>query len=109
MAAGLSALELLSGWSRAALVIGAVVVAWCGFTHRCRTRLVDRKAFRRGVLAETAGIAVVVPTCGVLGRPDLIMPLVGTVVGLHFLPLARAFGDLTANGRYHPRLLYGGE
>ena len=93
MASGLSALRLLSAWSGAALVLGAVVVAWCGFTRHRRTRIIDRKMFRLSVLAESAGIAVVVPACSLSGRSDLIMPLVGAVVGLHFLPLARAFGD----------------
>ena len=81
LASGLSAVGLLSAWSGAAVVAGAVFVAWCGFTRRQRARLVDRKTFRRGVLAESAGIAVVVPACSLSGRPDLIMPLVGAVVG----------------------------
>ena len=49
--------------------------------------------FRLGVLAEGVGIAAVLVGCGASRRPDLIMPMVGVVVGLHFLPLARAFGD----------------
>ena len=93
LASGLSALGLLTAWSGAAVLLGAIFVAWSGFTRRRHTRLVDRKTFRLGVLAETAAIAVVVPACILTRRPDLMMPLVGAVVGLHFLPLARAFGD----------------
>lgn len=93
LASGLSAVGLLSAWSDIALIAVASVVAACGFVRRGSTRLVDRRMFRLGVLAEGAGIAVVVPACAVSSRPDLIMPLVGAVVGLHFLPLGKAFGD----------------
>ena len=93
LASGLSALGLLTAWSGAALLLGAIFVAWSGFTRGRRVRVVDVKTFRLGVLAETAAIAVVVPACILSHRADLIMPLVGAVVGLHFLPLARAFGD----------------
>jgi hypothetical protein len=39
-------------------------------------------------------IAAIATGCGAGGVPELIMPLVAVVVGLHFLPLAHAFSDL---------------
>ena len=93
IASGLSALGFLSGWSWSLLVTAAAVVAACGFVRRRRTRIIDRRTFRFSVLAESGGITIVVLGCGFSQRPDLIMPLVGTVVGLHLLPLARAFDD----------------
>ena len=92
LASGLAALQLLSVWSWIGLVTGAVVVAASGL-GRQSLQMVDRRTFRFSVLAEGAGIAVILLACDVSRRPDLIMPLVGTVVGLHFLPLASAFGN----------------
>ncbi len=93
LASGLSALGPLSGWSWSLLITGAAVVAACGFASRRRAKIVDRKTLRFSVLAESGGIAIVLLGCGLSQRPDIIMPLVGTVVGLHFLPLAKAFND----------------
>jgi hypothetical protein len=41
--------------------------------------------------AQTAGIVLVSIACWVLHRPDLLWPLIGLVVSLHFLPLGRLF------------------
>ena len=93
LASGLGALRPLSGMSWSLLVTGAVLVAACGFACRRRARIMDRRMFRISVLAESGGIGIVVLGCILLQRPDLIMPLIGIVVGLHLLPLARAFED----------------
>jgi hypothetical protein len=93
LASGLSALGLLSASSGVALVFGAAAVAACGFAQRGRNGIINRRAFRFSVLAESVGIALVLLTCSSIRRPDLIMPLVGAVVGLHFVPLAGAFND----------------
>ena len=52
--------------------------------------------------AEGVGILVAVNVVANLGRPDLVMPAVAIVVGLHFLPLARW---LPAPGYYLTGLL----
>ena len=93
LAAGLSALEPLSGRMWAALVAGAAVVAASGLIRRRRARIIDRRTFRLGILAESVGLAAVLLGCGLARRPELIMPMIGAVVGLHFLPLAKAFDD----------------
>ena len=93
LASGLCALRPLSGISWLLLVTAAFLVAACGFARCRRTRIKDGRTFRISVLAESGGIGIVVLGCSFLQRPDLIMPLVGTVVGLHMLPLARAFDD----------------
>ncbi len=41
--------------------------------------------------AQTAGIVLVGIACWVLHRSDLLWPLIGLVVSLHFLPLGRLF------------------
>lgn len=41
--------------------------------------------------AQTLGIALVGLICWILHRTDLIWPLIGLVVSLHFLPLGRLF------------------
>lgn len=93
LASGLAALGPVSGLSWAALIAVAAVVAACGLVRRGQTGLIDRRMFRSCLLMESAGIVIVLVGCGVARRPDLIMPMIGTVVGLHFLPLSRAFGD----------------
>jgi hypothetical protein len=93
LVSGLSALGPLSRWSWSLLVIAVVLVAACGFTRRGATGIVDRRAFRISVLAEIVGIGIVVLGCSLSQRPDLIMPLIGTVVGFHLLHLTKAFND----------------
>jgi hypothetical protein len=93
LVSGISALRPLSGWLWALLVTAAVLVAACGLRRRQGMRIIDRRAFRIGVLAESGGIGIVVLSSTLSHRPDLIMPLVGAVVGLHLLPVARAFAD----------------
>jgi hypothetical protein len=43
------------------------------------------------VALEGIAIFVLVNLATNLGRPDLVMPAIGLVVGLHFLPLAKIF------------------
>jgi hypothetical protein len=93
---GLSSLSWLSSGVWVALFIGALVVAGIGIILGQQSpRLFDRKAFRKALIAEGIGIVVVLLTCNLLQQPSIILPLIGAVVGLHFLPLAKAFGDRT--------------
>ena len=76
------------------LIAGALLVAASGFLFRRDVAgPFDRTRFRYSVMAEGAGIAIVLLVCIPLQRSDLIMPLIGMVVGLHFVPLAKVFGD----------------
>lgn len=52
-----------------------------------------RRRFRQVNAVQWVLVAVVATGCGAGGVPELIMPLVAVVVGLHFLPLAGVFGD----------------
>lgn len=54
-------------------------------------RPVDRALLRWSVGGELAGIAAALAYGAATGRGDLVLPLVGVAVGLHFLPLAAAF------------------
>jgi hypothetical protein len=42
--------------------------------------------------AQWISIVLVGGICSALHRPDLIWPLVGMIISLHFLPLGRLFG-----------------
>ena len=92
-AAGLSAVMPLSGGIWALLITAASAIAACGLRRHGTTGRFDRRIFRYSVLGEIVGISVVLLACLLLARPDMIMPMIGAVVGLHFLPLAKAFGD----------------
>lgn len=51
---------------------------------------VDRKLMALSIAGEVVAILIGVNLVANLGRPDLILSVVGLVVGLHFLPLAKA-------------------
>lgn len=53
-----------------------------------------RRQFGQVNAAQWFLIAAIATGCVAGGARGLIMPLVAVVVGLHFLPLARVFGDL---------------
>lgn len=52
--------------------------------------LVDRRLMAVSIALEVPAIVVGTNLVTSLGRPDLALPVVGLVVGLHFLPMARA-------------------
>jgi uncharacterized membrane protein len=47
--------------------------------------------FQAVTATQTLGIVLVGVICSTIHRPDLIWPLIGLVVSLHFLPLGRLF------------------
>jgi hypothetical protein len=53
-------------------------------------RAIFRRFLRVGI-AEFLAFMVLNPVCVILHRPELIVPLDVTIVGVHFLPLARIF------------------
>ncbi|MBO2463582.1 hypothetical protein [Actinomadura violacea] len=53
----------------------------------------QRRRFGQVNVVQWLLIAAIATGCGTGGVPELIMPLVAVVVGLHFLPLARVFAD----------------
>ncbi|MGW5129082.1 hypothetical protein ACWEQ7_34610 [Streptomyces sp. NPDC004069] len=53
----------------------------------------QRRRFGQVNAVQWLLIAAIAAGCGAGGIPELIMPLVAIVVGLHFLPLARVFAD----------------
>ncbi|MFG2266475.1 hypothetical protein [Streptomyces sp. NPDC048720] len=54
----------------------------------------QRRRFARVNAVQWLLVAAVAAGCGAGGLPELIMPLVAVVVGLHFLPLARVFAEV---------------
>ena len=50
----------------------------------------DRRLMLMSIAVEMPAIVIGTNLVENLGRPDLAMPVVGLVVGLHFLPMARA-------------------
>ncbi|MFJ3714262.1 hypothetical protein [Streptomyces sp. NPDC090057] len=54
----------------------------------------QRRRFAQVNAVQWLLIAAVVASCGAGGVPELIMPLVAVVVGVHFLPLARVFAEI---------------
>lgn len=81
------------------LAVGLVVGA--GLVVLARTRLgaegegelfhASRRLYSLVNLAQVVGILAVLVGCGRAGRPELIPAGIALVVGLHFLPFARAF------------------
>ena len=80
----------------AALAIGPVLAQ-----HRRPVdegRLVHRRWLAGRIGGEVAGIAASLLLGAVTGRGDLVLPLIGTAVGLHLLPMARGSQAPTACG-----------
>lgn len=89
------------------IVVAAGLLIWRGIRLRRQAPAFSRASLRRpekgsatsriniGFQAVTAtqtlGIIVVGAVCSILHRLDLIWPLIGLVVSLHFLPLGRLF------------------
>jgi hypothetical protein len=51
---------------------------------------VDRRLMMISMIAEVLAILIGTNLVASLGRSDLVLPVVGLVVGLHFLPMAQA-------------------
>ena len=98
------------GWLRAAFLIAGVSIAvWIAVTGiRARSiarsaaapsrkeEMRDREIGRRFELITGAeGLAILVAVVGlnVAHRPNLILPVIAAIVGLHFFPLAALFGS----------------
>jgi hypothetical protein len=90
--AGVSALSQLTIVKLIALMAGALLVAAVGvFRGRRTARAFDKKRYLYALAGEAAGIVFVLLFCAIAEQPSLILPLIGAVVGLHFLPLAKVF------------------
>lgn len=60
----------------------------------------SRRVFRNANIAQYSAIALVIVVANIIHRPQIILPSVMVIVGLHFLPFAIAF-------RYFPHFVTG--
>jgi hypothetical protein len=94
----LMALVGRTGWESPALIVPVVVfglVAWrAGVLMRAGASPAASERAGRVIMwssiAEGVGIFLVANVLVNLGRPDLVLPGIAVIVGLHFLPMARA-------------------
>lgn len=95
LSAGLSAIDQLSERTMIALCLAAIIVAAIGLTNRqsADERSFDNRPFKYALIGEAIGIGLVMTFCILSRLPSLIIPLIGIVVGLHFIPLSKAFDD----------------
>lgn len=90
---GLAALSALNKTSSGILIGVALLVVLVGLRSKSAKHSFDRRTFLLASIGEGIGIASVLVISAVSHKPSLIMPLIGAVVGLHFIPLAKAFAD----------------
>lgn len=95
LSAGLSAIHQLSERTMIALCLGAMIVAAIGLAkgRNVDGRSFDHRPFKYAFIGEAIGISLVMAFCVLWRLPSLIIPLIGIVVGLHFIPLSKAFDD----------------
>jgi len=74
--------------------VGALLVVTIGLlSGRGAAQPFKSRVFHYSVIAEVIGVALVLIFCIPLDQPSFIKPLIGAIVGLHFLPFAKAFED----------------
>jgi len=94
---GLNAISALSLSGLLALLATATLMLATGWQRFLRhppatpRPPANLRLYKQAVLAEIFGILLALIAASLLQRPDIIPALIGIVVGLHFLPLARAF------------------